>query len=198
MVSPSQSGERARSCPASPSDSSAASEGRQASPLQPLLRDLTALRSHVGEYITARADGVRAGARKALAWTVLGALGGIVALVIVSTASAVLVQGIARGLAVLLGDRLWAGQLLAGTLILATIGGGAWWFVSSWLRSSYQRTKAMYERREQEQHNGREGSATLRERPRREEAGSRDRVGVFSSGGREGEGRDYRDRSTTR
>jgi len=120
-------------------------------PLEPLWETLSALREYLALYVAAQADSFRLRVRK----LVLAAVGGLLALLagaaVVMAAAALIVRGIAGGLTRLLGGQAWAGDLLTGVLVLATVGLLTYFAMRGAVRASRQRTVNKYERRRDKQ-----------------------------------------------
>jgi len=115
-------------------------------PLEPLLAHLTELQTHVNHYVQATADSFRLTARQLALKAALGLLGLLVGATMLVTAAVLVLQGTAGGIAVALGGRLWAGQLITGAVLLLFVGAGAWWMTSSLTKSSRRKTLEKYER----------------------------------------------------
>ena len=78
-------------------------------------------------------------------------IAGLAGAAVIVTAAVLVIQGIAAGLTVLCGGRAWAGDLLAGVLVLAAVGLGMFAAVRSVLRASRRRTLEKYEHRRKQQ-----------------------------------------------
>lgn len=119
-------------------------------PVDALIKQLAELRAYAQLYLEARADQVKVALRNGL---ILAALA-IVALVSLATALVVAVAlalvGVARGLGALLGDRLWAGELITGALVMAAAGGAAYFGIRSVTKTSKRKITEKYERRRQD------------------------------------------------
>jgi hypothetical protein len=89
-----------------------------------LFEDLSALREYALYYVSARVDVVKHRVRKAILWAAAGVMGMVAGAVVLITAIVLLLDGIAAGLAALLGGRRWAGDLITGIVVLAVIPGG--------------------------------------------------------------------------
>jgi len=96
--------------------------GRYDSPRK-ALSDFSTHVAEVGDYtlhyLEARADAVRSKARHLVLMATLGILGLALSLVFFGKVVALLVNGLAGGMTVLVGQRPWLGNLLTATLILA-------------------------------------------------------------------------------
>src|SRR6187401_85940 len=79
---------------------------------------------YVGHYFAARSDLWKIRSSK-LAWNLAAGVGaGVVGVCLAAVAAGRLLAGVAGGLTLLLGGRAWAGDLLAGVLVLASAGIG--------------------------------------------------------------------------
>jgi len=109
------------------------------------------LRDYFGHYISARTDAIKLSLRNVAIFAVLGMLGLIAGAALITTAVVQLCLGLAQALAHLLGDRMWAGNLIVGALLLALIGIGAVVGLKIISSSSRKRTVAKYELRQHQQ-----------------------------------------------
>jgi hypothetical protein len=85
---------------------------------------LAELKSYGRYLIGAKIDRVKATARQAAVYAVMGVVGLLVAAGVVFTAVFLVLGGLAVGLGDLLGSRLWLGALIVGVLTLAIVGLG--------------------------------------------------------------------------
>ncbi len=107
--------------PGAPEESCAAEPAQETTgpaAVDRLADDLAALKDQAALYLAARGDRVKLGVRRAAVGILIGLLGLLVGATILMTAAVLTVVGIARGLAEPLG-RLWLGELVTGTAILA-------------------------------------------------------------------------------
>ncbi len=109
-----------------------------------LLGDLASLGDQAAIYLAARKDQVKLGARRALLGIALGLLALSIVAAVLVTAAALTVGGIARGLGELFGQRLWLGELVTGTVILAVTGIAGYFSVHNVLRNSRWNTINRY------------------------------------------------------
>jgi hypothetical protein len=116
-------------------------------PLDPLIAHLAQLRQQASLYAEATADRFKLSARQAAIYAALGCLALLAGGALVVTSAVLILNGTAGGLAVLLGGRLWAGQLITGVVLLVAIAAGAWLGVRSLTGSSRRKTIEKYERR---------------------------------------------------
>jgi hypothetical protein len=92
-------------------------------PLATLRRALAELQDYVAYYLAARADALKLQVRTILIYVALGLVAGLAGAGALITAMVLTLNGVANGLALLLGGHIWAGQLIAGlgVLILAAV-----------------------------------------------------------------------------
>jgi hypothetical protein len=115
-------------------------------PLEPLLAHLTQLQTHVSHYLQATADKLRLSVRQAAVWAALGLVAAVVGATVLVTATVLLLSGAANGIAASLGGRLWAGQLIVGSLVLIGTALAGWLGLRSLTASSRRKTIDKYER----------------------------------------------------
>lgn len=119
--------------------------------LRQVLQQARELKEYVVYYLSARADRAKLGVRNALLWTVLGVLGCVALSGVFITASWFVLSGVAGGLSVLFGDRLWIGNIVTGFLAAAGVGLGVWYVVATRINASLKRTVHKYEERKARQ-----------------------------------------------
>ena len=112
---------------------------------------LAELSDYLSYYVAARTDAIKASVRNAGLYAALGVIGLFAGGALVVTAVVLLLRGIAGGLAVLFGNRLWLGELVTAILFLALIGGGAWFMLGRLTKASRERTVKKYVSRQQQQ-----------------------------------------------
>lgn len=136
-------------------DASAADDADGASApeqtLQQAIAQLREIKAYARHFVEAKLDSARLSIRKAVVWTALGLLGAVAGGTILVTAAVLVTVGAAEGVAALLGGRMWAGNLIIGTLILAGVALGAWMMARRIMNSSRQETMERYERKLQRQ-----------------------------------------------
>lgn len=124
---------------------------KDAAPVQSLLGELAQLGEYVRHFLESRIDLLRVGVRH----RVLSLLGWLVyvvfALAAAAVASVYVIDGLSRGLSVLLNGSVWAGRLLGGLLALVLLAAGMLYPVARWLRTSRRERVAKYEARKQSQ-----------------------------------------------
>jgi hypothetical protein len=128
--------------PAAPADSVVADAFKL------LLQQLRELREYANYYASAKSDTIKLSLQNALLWVALAAVGFVVACGVCVTASCLLLFGVAEGLSVVFGGRLWVGNLLTGGLMLAGFGGGMYGLMVAYRRASRARTVQEYEKRQ--------------------------------------------------
>ena len=129
--------------------SDAAEPATPPDPLAGLTRSLAELREFAAVYVAARLDRLQVGARQALVWAALGIAGGVVGAAMLIAATVMLLEGLALGLAELLGGRVWAGNLIVATVVLAAAAATIYRVLGRFTAASRQRTIEKYERRRQ-------------------------------------------------
>ena len=113
-----------------------------------LLQQLRELGEYATYYASSKSDSVKLSLRNALLWVALAAGGFVVACGLCVTASCLLLFGLAEGLSVLFGGRLWVGNLLTGGLLLAGFGAGTYGLTVAYRRASRLKTVQEYEKRQ--------------------------------------------------
>jgi hypothetical protein len=109
------------------------------------------LKEYIGYYLGAKMDSTKASIRNVGLYAGLGVVGLLVGGAILATAGVLLVMGIAQGLGVLFGYRMWLGNLVTGLLILGLLGVGVWIMMSKVRNSWRNATWKKYEDRKREQ-----------------------------------------------
>jgi hypothetical protein len=117
----------------------------------PLLLHVDELREYFYYYLGARADLVRAHARRLVLAALLVLVGAVVAATLAATATVLLLIGLGEGLGRLLGERVWLGNVLTGALVLATAGVGGLWAARWLINNSRLRTIRSYAQRRERQ-----------------------------------------------
>jgi hypothetical protein len=116
-----------------------------------LLKQITELREYVTYFVSAKTDSVKLSVQQAIMWVALGFVGLIALGSVVVTVMVLLLTGLAEGLAVAFGGRIWLGNIVAGLLTLAILGGGGFIWVRKWRKSSHIRTVQRYEQQQRQQ-----------------------------------------------
>jgi len=123
---------------------SAATEEPLASLLDPLKADLADLSLSAAHYVSATRDLIVSKVRSTFLELAALLAGACILLSAVVTAVVFILQGISLLLTDAFGGRLWAGQLLTGTLVLMACGLVAIVLTQGWNRNWHQRVMAKY------------------------------------------------------
>jgi hypothetical protein len=128
--------------------------------------DLGELKEYARYYLAAKVDGIKQTIRRLGLYAALGVLALIAGGAIVATAAGLLVVGFAEVLTRLFGGRDWAGDLVAGIVVLGIVAGAAWYMMKKLTGSWRNLTIQKYEQRKQtqrEQFDGNDVSQRARE-----------------------------------
>jgi hypothetical protein len=109
------------------------------------------LQAQVRHFLALEMDRIKLVARRAMMFAAIGILALVAATAMVIAAFVFVLQGIAEGVAVLLGS-VWAADLLVGTAIFVALTAGIYFGVRRVTKISYDRTRAKHERWHQQQH----------------------------------------------
>jgi len=109
------------------------------------------LRAYFAQYIGAKVGGLRTSVRNLVIYAVLGVLGLLAGGAMIVTAASIIVIGLAQAVSHLLGDRMWAGNLIVGVLLLGAVVGTVILVVKKLFNSSRQATVNSHERRLKQQ-----------------------------------------------
>ena len=109
------------------------------------------LKEYMGYFVGAKMDAMKSSIRNVGLLAGVGVVGLIVGGAILATAGVLLVTGIAQGLGVLFGYRMWLGNLVTGLFILGMLGVGVWIMMSKVKNSWRNATWKKYEDRKREQ-----------------------------------------------
>jgi hypothetical protein len=123
------------------------SQADRPNPLDPLLKNLAALKEYFSHYVAVRADTARLRIRNVLGVLILASIGLVAGATGLVVAVVLLLDGTCNGLTVLLGGRLWAGQLLTGALVLAGAACGVLIGLKVWTRTASHQLRKKYELR---------------------------------------------------
>jgi len=116
------------------------------------------LKEYAGYYLGAKLDAIKLTATNIAVYTILGIVGGFVAVTVVVMAAVMLCTAICNGLGNLFGYLLgpgwaWLGPLLFGLVVLGGIGVGAMYGLKWFARTTRGKLVAKYEdRKRQERH----------------------------------------------
>lgn len=112
-----------------------------------LLKQARALREHLATYVSAKTDSAQLRLRNAALWMALVAMGSATLVGLLVTAGWFVLHGVAGGLGVLFGDRLWVGNVVTGVLAWAGLGLGTYCVVARRMMLSRKATIQKYEER---------------------------------------------------
>ncbi|HVW00382.1 MAG TPA: hypothetical protein VHB77_08580 [Planctomycetaceae bacterium] len=103
-----------------PQDERTASNGARPEPhpLDPLRAALHELTTYLGYYITVQTDRLMLGTKQTLMSAGLGVLAGVTGAAALVVAVVQILYGISEGIAILLGGRVWAGNLITGVVVI--------------------------------------------------------------------------------
>lgn len=113
--------------------------------IQPILNKLEALGQDTIELVDVQLDRARSGVRRGSEMVVIGAWAGLVGLTASVVAAILLVRGLAAGLGVLFGDRVWLGELVAALLVIAGTAVALFAWRSARARRALERQKVKHE-----------------------------------------------------
>ena len=116
-----------------------------------LLKQVAELREYITYFVSAKTDSVKLSVQQVLMWVVLGFVGVIALSSLLATVMVLLLTGLAEGLTVVFGGRIWLGNIVAGLLTLAILGLGSFIWVRKWRKSSRMRTIQRYEQQQRQQ-----------------------------------------------
>ena len=113
--------------------------------------DLGELKEYAQYYLAAKVDGVKRTVRTVGLYAALGILGLTAGGAVVATAAGLLIVGFAELLTRLFGGRAWAGDLVAGIVVLGIVAGAAWYMMKKLTGTWRTLTIQKYEQRKQSQ-----------------------------------------------
>jgi len=116
-----------------------------------LVKQARELKEYLSYYVSAKTDSVKVCLRNAFLRMVLSALGFVTLAGFLIIASWFLLSGIAGGLGVLFGERLWIGNIATGVLAATGLGLGMLYAISRRMRISREQTVQKYEQRRERQ-----------------------------------------------
>ena len=128
-------------------------QGEAAEPdaLKLLVKQLHELGEYVLYYLTAKTDSAKLSVRNTVLWISFAALGFVIVAGLIITATWLLLNGIAEGVSVFFGGRLWAGNIVTGILLLAGLGFAMYCTVAKHRITSRERVVRKYEQRQARQ-----------------------------------------------
>lgn len=118
-------------------------------PLSMLMSHLAELREYGECYLAARIAQVRLEARSSALYAALGLLGGVVLAGALVAAAVLMMNGTADAVGQLCDGRLWLGQILVGTGLLAITAGGVWHWLRRHIDAEHRKVTENYEHRKQ-------------------------------------------------
>jgi uncharacterized membrane protein len=133
---------------AAPGDDGAPQSTEQA--IDAVFKHVAEVRDYALLYVETRKDQVKVVLFKVLLYAVLGMLALVVGAGVLAVSVVLLLQGVAGGLARLLGDRAWAGNLITGGGVLLFLVLAIYFGVRGATRSSRRRLGEKYDRRQEE------------------------------------------------
>jgi hypothetical protein len=102
-------------------------------------------------YLATRTDRFKLSVRRAAIAAAVGLVGLLILVAVVTASAFVAIIGVAGGLGVLFGDRLWLGYLATGMFLLAAIVGGVYFAAHRAIEAARERMIRKYEQRRQQQ-----------------------------------------------
>jgi len=125
--------------------------GSAAELFAPLVAHFRELLEYASYYFSARADLVKSKVRRLALYAAVGLIAALAGATVLVVALVMMLVGVAGGLAELMGNRPWAGNLATGALIAAVVFGSLRLLMPQWLVNSRRQTKDKYDRRRQTQ-----------------------------------------------
>jgi len=119
--------------------------------LHHLQQQIAELREYLAHFVSAKVDGIVLSVRQIAMWGVLGAAGLIALAGLIVTALVLLLDGAATGVALLLGGRLWLGQIIVGGVVLALLALGMILGMRAWQRRWRLQKVQQYDERQLQQ-----------------------------------------------
>lgn len=116
-----------------------------------LLKQVREMKEYFSYYVAVKTDSAKLHLRNTLLWMVLSAMGFVTLCGLLIIAGWFLLGGIAGGLGVLFGGRLWIGNIVTGVLASAGLGLGMYYAVAKRMSVSRKRTIQKYEERQARQ-----------------------------------------------
>lgn len=126
-------------------------DGPKPEQLELLFRQIRELADYVLYYVMAKTDRLKLTARMVVFRGVLAVLAYIAVVAVVVMASRLLLDGMVGAFGALCGDRLWAGQLITGVVVLGGLGIAASIWLARQAKFSRERTVEKYEERQERQ-----------------------------------------------
>jgi len=118
-------------------------------PLAPLKKHLAELAEYAWLYLSLQGDSVLSSIRTAGINAALGLIAGVVGIALIVKATTMLLAGAAGGLGELLGDRVWAGELIVSGIVLVILAIAVYVVMTKLTNTSRQKVITKYEQRRQ-------------------------------------------------
>lgn len=110
------------------------------------MASLQEVRAYLGQYVSAKLDGVKASARTLVLYAILGVVGAIIGLTAIVTATVLLMVGLAHAIGKIFDpDAAWLGALLLGLLLVGALVGGVLMLIPMMSKRSRAATVQKYE-----------------------------------------------------
>ncbi len=149
MIDSGPSEGRSGAIPGDPPPSSGTNGEKPASDaFRRLILQVGELREYVSYLVAARVDAIKASARKIAVLAALGVVGLVALVALVATSVVLLLTGFSEGLGILVGGRLWLGNLIIGLFFLVLLFGGGLVAMGYVKKVSRERTIRKYEERQ--------------------------------------------------
>jgi hypothetical protein len=128
-------------------------QGEETKPddLNLLFKQFRELGEYLSYFVTAKTDSLKLSLRRIVLLVVMAALSFIAVGGLIVITAWLMLSGMAEGLGGLFGNRSWAGSLMTGLLLLASLGLGTYYTVSKRNNIARERTAQEYERRQARQ-----------------------------------------------
>ena len=120
-------------------------------PLDGLRAALHEITTYLSYYITVQTDRLMLSTRQSLLYAGLGVLGGITAAAGLVVAVVQILTGVSEGISILLGGRVWAGNLITGAIVIGTTVIAVSVLISRITGSSRRQRMEKYERIQDQQ-----------------------------------------------
>ena len=112
---------------------------------------LAELKAYAAYFTSAKTDAAKAKVRSIIVYAALGVVGLLVLAGVFFAGMLLFLAGLANGLGVLFGGRVWLGQIIVGALALGAVVVCAWIGLKRYIGASRRRTEQKYEGKRTEQ-----------------------------------------------
>lgn len=119
--------------------------------LKLLVKQLHELGEYVSYYLTAKTDSAKLSLRNTVLWLSFAAMGFAIVAGLILFAAWFLLNGVAKGVSVLFGGRLWVGNIVTGVLLLVGLALAMYGTVATRRITSRERVVRKYEQRQARQ-----------------------------------------------